>query len=51
MMELIIALIILILFFLLGRELICWYFKINQRVDLLQEISEKLDYLQRTPKG
>lgn len=39
------ALLIIILFFLLGRELICWYFKINQRVDLLRDILDKLDLI------
>lgn len=29
---------ILFLFFLIGRELICWYFKINRRVELLESI-------------
>lgn len=33
---------IIFLFFLLGRELICWYFKINQITSLLTEINESL---------
>ncbi|QWE30135.1 hypothetical protein ICV89_07520 [Polynucleobacter sp. Adler-ghost] len=36
------ALVVLILFFLLGREVICWYFKINKRVYLLEEILDEL---------
>jgi hypothetical protein len=39
-----IALIVVILFFLFCREIICWYFKINQIVDLMHEISDKLDF-------
>jgi hypothetical protein len=38
----IVVLVVLFLFFLLGRELICWYFKINRRVDLLEEILEEM---------
>jgi hypothetical protein len=38
----IVVLVALFLFFLLGRELICWYFKINRRVDLLEEILEEM---------
>jgi hypothetical protein len=36
--------IILIMFiiFLIGRELVCWYFKINQMIQILQTISSKL---------
>ena len=30
------------LFFLLGRELICWYFKVNQIVALLEDIRDSL---------
>jgi hypothetical protein len=36
------GLVVLIIFFLLGRELICWYFKINKRVYLLEEILDEL---------
>jgi hypothetical protein len=38
----IIGLAIVFFFFLLGRELICWYFKINRRVELLEQIHEEL---------
>jgi hypothetical protein len=38
----VIVLVVLFLLFLVGRELICWYFKINRRVDLLEEILEEL---------
>ena len=27
-----------LIFFLIGRELICWYFKINRRIELLESI-------------
>ncbi len=40
--SLIIALGIMLLFFLLGRELVCWYFKINRTVELLEEIRDSL---------
>lgn len=33
---------VLFLFFLIGRELICWYFKINRRVELLENILVEL---------
>jgi hypothetical protein len=36
------VLVVLVLFFLLGREVICWYFKINKRVYLLEEILDEL---------
>lgn len=35
-------LLFLILFFILIRELVCWYFKINQRIKLLEEIKKEL---------
>jgi hypothetical protein len=33
---------VLLIFFLIGRELVCWYFKINQTVALLEEIRDLL---------
>jgi len=39
---LIVALGIMFLFFLLGRKLVCWYFKINKTVELLEEIRDAL---------
>lgn len=38
----IVALGVMLLFFLLGRELICWYFKVNQIVVLLEDIRDSL---------
>jgi TM2 domain-containing membrane protein YozV len=38
-----IAAAIIVLFFLFCREVVCWYFKINQIVDLMAEISDKLE--------
>ena len=38
----IVALGVMLLFFLLGRELICWYFKVNQIVTLLEDIRDSL---------
>ena len=31
-----------LILFLLGREIVCWYFKINHRMDLLEEIRDLL---------
>lgn len=36
------ALSAIILFFLLGREFMCWYWKINERVALLEDIKNLL---------
>lgn len=36
------VLIILVIFFLIGRELVCWYFKINKITGLLEEIRDEL---------
>lgn len=33
---------ILLLLFLLGREIVCWYWKINEALDTLKAIDEKL---------
>ena len=38
----IIVLLVLIIFFLIGRELVCWYFKINKIAGLLEEIRDEL---------
>ncbi len=38
----IIAISVLFVLFLIGRELVCWYFKINQTVALLEEIRDLL---------
>jgi TM2 domain-containing membrane protein YozV len=38
--DLLVLLGIMFLFFLLGRELVCWYFKINKTVELLEEIRD-----------
>jgi len=40
---LLLAAALIILSFLFGREVICWYFKINLIIDLMIEISEKLE--------
>lgn len=36
------ALAIVLLLFLIGREVVCWYLKINHRLDLLEEIRDLL---------
>ncbi len=41
-MEALIGLVILIIFFFFGRELICWYFKINKVTEILEEIRDEL---------
>ena len=33
---------IMLILFLLGREIVCWYFKINKTVELLEEIRDSL---------
>jgi hypothetical protein len=38
----IVVLLVLILFFLIGRELVCWYFKINKITSLLEDIRDEL---------
>jgi hypothetical protein len=38
---LIVLLGLMFLFFLLGRELICWYFKINKTVELLEHKTKR----------
>lgn len=38
----IIVLLVLIIFFLIGRELVCWYFKLNKISSLLEEIRDEL---------
>lgn len=43
--NLIIIVVVAIAIFLAGREWVCWYFKIHQQIDLLEEISEKLTVL------
>jgi len=38
----VIFVLVTVFFFLLVREVICWYFKINKRVDIQREILELL---------
>lgn len=37
-----IALIVLIIVFLIARELVCWYWKINESLEVLKEIRDLL---------
>jgi hypothetical protein len=37
------TLLILIVVFLIFREILCWYWKINERISILKEINRKLD--------
>jgi hypothetical protein len=39
---LITVLVIALIIFLVCRELVCWYFKINKTVELLEEIRDSL---------
>jgi len=41
----IICLLVLLGVFLLFREILCWYWKINQAIELLERIDHKLDRL------
>jgi len=41
--ETLITIAILMVIFLICRELMCWYWKINEMVSLLKSIDEKLD--------
>ncbi len=45
--SLIILFIISIVIFLICRELVCWYWKINERLRVQKEISSKLDEIIR----
>ena len=47
----IIALLIAIVLFLLLREVNCWYFKINKRIELMEETNELLRLLIPTSKS
>jgi hypothetical protein len=42
LVTLITALAIALIIFLFCRELVCWYFKINKTVELLEEIRDSL---------
>jgi len=42
------GLVALVIIFLICRELICWYWKINEAVDLLREIHKELKILNKT---
>lgn len=36
------AILVIVVFFLIGRELVCWYFKINKITTILEEIRDEL---------
>jgi hypothetical protein len=42
LLDLIIFIAFVILFFLIFREIVCWYFKINEGLDVLYKISEEV---------
>jgi len=42
LIPLLFLLVILLIVFLLGREIVCWYWKINDALDTLKAIDEKL---------
>ena len=44
-MGVIILVIVLILFFILSRELWCWYWKINLRIKLIEQTNENLEQI------
>jgi hypothetical protein len=41
-MDSLIVLVVLVIFFFFGRELICWYLKINKITEILEEIRDEL---------
>ena len=49
MEELLIALLIIVVF-LVCREIVCWYWKINKAVNLLEEMKDSLERLVRQGK-
>jgi len=42
---LLIYLIVLVVVFLICREIVCWYWKIDKRLEVLKSIDNKLSYL------
>ena len=48
--EIIVVGLVASVFFLLGRELVCWYFKINEKNALLKDIRDRLDVSQSGDK-
>jgi uncharacterized membrane protein (DUF106 family) len=48
---LIISLIVAIAFFILIRELVCWYYKINERNEILREQNEILKNIYKEMKN
>lgn len=45
-----ISITVFILVFLIGREIVCWYLKINKTIDVLEEIRDLIKYSQQVPK-
>ncbi|MCD8406289.1 hypothetical protein LNI88_11570 [Tenacibaculum dicentrarchi] len=43
--------VISILIFLLCREIVCWYFKINKRIEILEEQNELLKNIHKELKN
>jgi len=43
------VLVIIFVLFLIGRELVCWYWKINESLAVLKEIRDLLAAQQKTP--
>ena len=48
LVDAVIALVILVVIFLVFRELVCWYWKINRMVELLENIDATLRSRDRT---
>jgi hypothetical protein len=46
---LVVSIIVLIVVFLICREIICWYWKINEAIGVLREISAKLSIIGNIP--
>lgn len=45
MLEIIFALLAFVIVFLLLREFFCWYWKINERISLLEQIKKSLEQI------
>lgn len=48
---LLISLVIVLILFLIGREIVCWYFKINKTITVLEEIRDLLKSPQQVVRG
>lgn len=47
---LMLTLVVIMIIFLICREIVCWYFKINERLAVLQEIRDLLEFQKNAAK-